>query len=72
MPVVPGKPGTFRIRGQIRAQCEATRRKLASLIAYSDKVGDLDPPVEFLTVGQRAIVNAARVELVVLLAKKNT
>ena len=71
MPIVPGKPGTKRVRGQIRAQIEATRKKLVSIIAYSDKLAARIPPVELLGTDARAIVNSARVEMVILLADVN-
>jgi len=71
MPVVPGKPGSKRVRGQIRAQAEATRKKLVSIIAYNDKLKAKVPPVELLTDDARAILTAARVECVILLASMN-
>lgn len=71
MPVVPGKPGTKRIRGQIRAQAEATRKKIISIIAYSDKLAAKVPPVELLSADARAIMNSARVECVILLSEVN-
>lgn len=49
MPVVPGKPGSMRLRGTIRAQVRQCRQRCAAIVLYNAKISARTPPVDWLT-----------------------
>jgi len=49
MPVVPGKPGSVRLRGTIRAQVRQLRQRAARVVLYNAQLSARTPPTEWLT-----------------------
>lgn len=72
MPVVPGKPGSIKIRGVTRAQCRRLRATCVSLLNYNTKAAAMVPPVIFLNELNLASINAARAAAQSLLDLRNT
>jgi len=73
MPVVPGKPGTIRVRGKVRAQCQVALAKMNELLAYQTKSGMQVPPPNppFLSALNLASVTACQAAMKNLLMQKN-
>lgn len=71
MPVRPGKPGSVRIRGTLRAQCKQVKTRMISMIALDTKLKAKVPPITFLSPLNLASVEACRDAMSNLLAQKN-
>lgn len=72
MPVVPGKPGTNRIRGTLRAQCKQVRLRMVRMLAYNTKLAAKTPPIVFLNELNLAAVTACKTAMETLISQKNT
>jgi hypothetical protein len=71
MPVVPGKPGSIKLRGKIRAQLQVCFAKCQEIIAYNTKLAARTPPVQLLTPAQLADFQTTAVDCTTLLDEKN-
>jgi len=71
MPVVPGKPGTKRIRGVLRAQCKQVKTRCARLLTVQAQYAAKVPPVTFMSELSEASVLACRDAMTVLLNAVN-
>lgn len=71
MPVVPGKPGTLRYRGVLRAQLGKGSHTLNSILNYNTKIAARVPPISFLTGPQVTTLQTASLLLQQLLTVKN-
>ena len=72
MPVVPGKPGSIRYRGKLRAQLQVCVAKCKEIIAYNTKEAARVPPVQVLSPAQLANFQTTAVDCTTLLDAKNT
>lgn len=71
MPVVIGKPGSWRIRGRMRAQLVEANAKCAELIAANAKTQIPHPGPPFMSPAQLSIVQTAELTFQQLLAARN-
>lgn len=71
MPVVIGKPGSWRIRGRMRSQLTVAEAKCTELIAANAKTQIPHPGPPFMTGGQLSIVQTALLTFQQLLASRN-
>lgn len=71
MPVKPGKPGTFRIRGQLRSQCKQVKARCLAFLQVQLKLSQKVPPITFMSDLGVASVTACATQMDVLIAQKN-
>jgi hypothetical protein len=71
MPVVPGKVGSVRIRGKVRAQLQVGVDKIAEILTYNAAVGARRPPIVFLTAPQVTQLQNASLAMQAQLASRN-
>ncbi len=73
MPVVPGKPGTIRFRGRVRAQMQVGLAKVTEILNANTKYNALPVPPNppLLSPLNLASMQAAQTAFQVMLATKN-
>lgn len=72
MPIVPGKPGSVRVRGQIRAQLRQLKARCARAVLYNAILGAKTPPVVFMSEEQTDAMIAAQQAATQLLNQLNS